>query len=222
MVKVDLHVHTAWSDDSLTTCRDVIHWARRRRLDALAITDHNRIGGALALQEMSSLQVIVGEEIYTTRGEIIGLFLREQVPAYLSPIETIRRIRCQGGLVCVPHPMDRIRGSTLDFSALMQIVDQIDIIEVLNARSPLALYNRQAEELAHSHGLLRGAGSDAHQGFEIGRAYLEMPAFNDARSFLRSLSRGRVRGRISSPLVHLGSTCARFAKGLMAAAPFAR
>lgn len=222
MVRVDLHVHTAWSSDSFTTCCDVLRWAGRRQLDVVAITDHNVIGGALALREMAPWRVIVGEEIFTTQGEIIGLFLQEEIPGGHSPLETVRRIHQQGGLVYVPHPMDRVRRSTLESSALLGIVEKIDVIEVLNARAPLSLYNRQAEELARSYGLPQGAGSDAHQGFEIGRAYVEMPAFEDAQSFLEGLSRGRVRGRISSPLVHVGSTYARFAKGLLAVAPFGK
>jgi len=217
--KVDLHVHTAYSDDSLTTCFDVLRWARRRGLDALAVTDHNTIAGALALHKLSTLPIIVGEEIRTTQGEIIGLFLVEEVPPDLSPAETVRLIHQQGGLVYVPHPLDRVRRSVLDIGALMEIIKEkeVDLIEVLNARVTFPLDNRNAEDLARSYGLLRGAGSDAHQGFEIGKAYVEMPSFADAQSFLKSLSQGHVHGRMSSPLVHVVSTYAKLAKGLMAA-----
>ena len=216
MPKVDLHVHTAYSDDCLTTCSDVLRWARRRGLDAVAITDHNTIAGAVALAKLSPLPIIVGEEIRTSCGEIIGLFLKEEVPANLSPRETVHRIHQQGGLVYVPHPFDRMRRSVLDIGALMEIIVDVDLIEVFNARVTFPLDNRNAEDLARRYGLLGGAGSDAHQGFEIGRAYVELPAFSDARSFLASLKQARVRGRVSSPFVHVGSTYARLAKSLLA------
>lgn len=217
MLKVDLHVHTAYSDDCLTTCFDALRWARRRGLDALAVTDHNTIAGALVLRKLSTLPIIVGEEIRTTQGEIIGLFLVEEVPPDLSPAETVRLIHQQGGLVYVPHPLDRVRRSVLGIRALMEIIEEVDLIEALNARVTFPLDNRNAEDLARSYGLLRGAGSDAHQGFEIGKAYVEMPSFADAQSFLKSLSQGRVHGRMSSPLVHVVSTYAKLAKGLMTA-----
>ena len=215
MIRIDLHVHTACSRDSLTPPGDAITWARRRGLDAIAITDHNVITAGLALRDSESVQVIVGEEIRTTRGEIIGLFLDQAIAPGLTPEETIHRIRAQGGLVYIPHPLDRVRASRLDYGALLSVIDEVDIIEVLNARVTLAVDNRQAQELADAYHLLPGAGSDAHQGFEIGRTWVEMPPFADAPSFLAALASGRVRGVISSPLVHVGSTCARLAKGFL-------
>jgi hypothetical protein len=188
----------------------------------LAITDHNTIAGALALSKLSPLPILVGEEIRTSRGEIIGLLLREEIPPDLTPARTVRLVHEQGGVVYVPHPLDRMRRSVLDIGALMEIISEVDLIEVLNARVTFSLDNRNAEELARSHGLLRGAGSDAHQGFEIGQAYVEMPAFMDAPSFLRSLSQGQVHGRASSPLVHVGSTYAKFAKGILTATSLLR
>lgn len=221
-MKVDLHVHTRYSIDSLATLPDVLRWAERRGMGAMAITDHDTVEGARAFRRMSSIPIIVGEEITTSRGEIIGLFLQEEIPPGLSPEETISLVHQQGGLVYLPHPMDRARRTRMEFDALLDIMDQVDLIEVLNARVTFALDNRLAEALARAYGLPRGAGSDAHQGFEIGRAYVEMPPFYDATSFMRSLSRSEVRGHISSPLVHVGSTYARVAKGIMAFAPFAK
>lgn len=215
-MKVDLHVHTTHSFDSLTSLRAVLHWAKRRQLDALAITDHNTIEGAVALGKMSSIPIIVGEEIFTSRGEISGLFLHEEIPPDLSPRETVRRIHQQGGLVYVPHPMDRVRRSTIEYQALMEIIDEVDVVEALNARVTFPDDNRYAEALARDHDLPTGAGSDAHQGFEVGHVCVEMPAFADATSFLSSLAQGVLRGRISSPLVHVGSTYAKVAKTLMA------
>lgn len=222
MLKVDLHVHTCYSDDCLTTCADILRWAGRRGLGALAITDHNTIAGALALYERSPLPIIIGEEVRTSCGEIIGLFLKEEVPAGLSPQETVERIHRQGGLVYVPHPLDRMRRSALDIGALMEIIDEVDLIEAFNARVTFLLDNRHAEDLARRYHLLCGAGSDAHQGFEIGQAYVEMPPFSDAQSFMASLKQGCIRGHVSSPLVHVGSVYAKLAKSLMAMGTSAR
>lgn len=219
-MKVDLHVHTAYSSDSLTRCEDVVTWAQRRGMGALAITDHNTIAGALEVQKISPIPIIVGEEIRTQRGEIIGLFLGEAIPPHLTPRETVRRIHEQGGLVYIPHPLDRARqGSALGFGALMEIVECVDAIEVLNARIHFPLDNARAARLAECYGLRQGAGSDAHQGSEIGNAYMEMPPFTDATSFLHRLAEGQVGGHASSLLVHVGSTCARLAKSLMAMSP---
>lgn len=214
-MRVDLHVHTRFSPDSLTPLRDVVRWAERHDLDALAITDHDTVAGARALAEMAPFPVIVGSEITTAQGDLIGLFLREDVPPGLSPRETAERIHEQGGLVYVPHPMDRVRTSALGLEALIGIAEQIDLIEVLNARVTFALDNRHAGALARAFRVPGGAGSDAHQGFEIGRAYVEMPAFHHAGSFLAALGDSAVHGHISWPIVHMGSTYAKVAKDLL-------
>jgi len=220
-MRVDLHVHTRHSRDSLITEQDVIRWVARRGLDALAITDHNTIVGALALADMAPFQVIVGEEIMSSEGEIIGLFLEKEIPPFLTPQETVARIRQQGGIVYIPHPVDRVRESSLSYVALMSIVDQVDALEVLNARVTFATDNELAAEIAEAHHLLAGAGSDAHQGFEIGHAHMEMAPFHNADEFRIALRDGSIRGRISSPLVHVGSTYAKVAKGLRVRPPFA-
>jgi predicted metal-dependent phosphoesterase TrpH len=214
VIKVDLHIHTACSADSLTLFPEVVQWATRRGLGAIAITDHNTIRGALAVRRISRIPVIVGEEIRTQQGEVTGLFLEEEIPPHLTVEETLRRIRAQGGLVYVPHPLDRVRGSSLAYPALMDLLEGVDALEVFNARVTFPVDNRLAEALAARSGLLGSAGSDAHQAFEIGRAYVEMPAFGDASSFLAALRHGRPRGSVSSPFVHLGSTYARVTKGL--------
>ena len=216
MIKVDLHVHTYRSPDALARPDDILRWARRRDIDMVAITDHDTITGALEMQRRWPEFVIVGEEIKTSRGEIIGLFLKEEIPARLPPAETIRRIRDQGGLVYVPHPTDRMRGSALAPDALLDIVEDVDILEVFNARVAFAADNRLAEEFALTHGLARGAGSDAHYPTEVGRAYVEMPAFQTPPNFMGAIRQARIHGRMASPLVHLSSRYARLAKAFMA------
>jgi predicted metal-dependent phosphoesterase TrpH len=215
-VKVDLHVHTTYSSDSLTIPEDAVRWAQKRGLDALAITDHNTIQGALHVQAVSSLPIIIGEEIRTVSGEIIGLFLEQEIPPDLSAVETVAAIHQQNGIVYVPHPLDRVRSSAIGFNGLIEIIDHVDVVETLNARITFSADNRLASDLAQAYRLHAAAGSDAHQSFEIGQAYTEMPAFQDRDSFWTALAHARTRGRISSPLVHVGSTCARAAKELRA------
>jgi len=215
-VRVDMHIHTRYSPDSLTTPQDVVRWARRRRLGAIAITDHNTIRGALNVARLSPIPVIVGEEITTQEGEIIGLFLHQEIAPGRTARETVQEIRRQGGLVYVPHPIDRARKSALGLDALLEIIDDVDILEVLNARVTFSIDNDQVRSLARTRGLLQGAGSDAHQGFEIGGVYVEMTPFEGPGEFMSSLAHGQVHGRTASPLVHIGSTCARVAKNLRA------
>jgi predicted metal-dependent phosphoesterase TrpH len=214
LIKADLHIHTGYSRDSLTSLKEIIATARQRGLGALAILDHNTIAGGVALREIAPFPVIVGEEVMTTAGEIAGLFLSEEIPRGLSPQETVARIRDQGGLVYVPHPFDSLRRSRLEERALMAILDQVDILEVLNARVVRPADNERAHSFAKAHGLPGAAGSDAHAPVEIGRAYVEMAPFEDRDSFLRSLAQGTVRGGESPAHVHLFSTWAKIRKRL--------
>lgn len=210
-IKVDLHIHTCYSPDSLTSLDAVIAAALERGLGALAITDHNAIEGGLALQRLAPFPVIVGEEILTSEGDIIGLFLQELIPPGLTPAETIACIREQGGLVYIPHPFD-FRRSALPEPVLHAVLEQVDAVEVLNARTLLPVLNERAQRFAQEHGLLCGAGSDAHTAAEIGQAYVEMLPFTDKDSFLRSLANARVYGTLSLPHVHLFSTWAKVRK----------
>jgi len=205
LLKADLHTHTYFSPDSLTSPEKYVQACLKRRVNCVAVTDHNAIGGALAVEKLASLRVIIGEEVESSEGEIIGFFLQEEVPAGLSPEETVRRIKGQGGLVCIPHPFDRLRGTRLAEAALMRILPQVDIIEVLNARTTLRSDNERAVRFAQEHGLAMSAGSDAHSARELGRACVEMPDFEGPREFLQALREGRIVGRLSSPLVHLSS-----------------
>jgi len=211
-IKVDLHVHTCYSKDCLVSLEDVIAAAQRQGLGALAVLDHNAIEGALALQALAPFAVIVGEEIYTTEGEIAGLFLRELIPPRLTPMQTVARIHEQGGLVYIPHPFESIRQARLNERALMEVLDHVDAIEVLNARVMRPQDNARAVRFAQAHDLPAGAGSDAHTAAEIGQAYVEMPPFTDPDSFLRSLSKGKVGGGLSLPHVHWFSTWAKIRK----------
>ena len=214
-VRADLHCHTVYSKDSLMPLEGVIRACQRKGIDRVAITGHNTVEGALKLRGLAPELVIVGEEIKTTHGEIQAFFIEELIPPGLSPEETIARIREQDGVVGVSHPLDPTRSEAMGEENLRRIVHLVDCIEVFNARTTFAAHNRRAAEFARAHGLPGTAGSDAHTAFEIGRAYVEMPAFEDPASFLAALARGRVVGRHSLPLVHLFSRWATFRKRLM-------
>lgn len=215
-LSVDLHVHTVYSKDSLTSLQKMIAAVQRAGLSAVAITDHNQIDGALRLRECAPFPVIVGEEIKTSEGEITGLFLKERIPPRLSPEETIAAIREQNGIVYLPHPADLVRRSTIVPAALERVIEQVDAIEVINARVMNASRNEEARRLAERHDLAQGAGSDAHTPAEVGTAHVLVPScdLTDPVSFLAALKRGRPMGRLSSPLVHLASTWAKIRKRL--------
>ena len=198
-----MHGHTRWSGDCRLDLPELERAAARAGLDAVCITDHNEVAGAQALAARGHLRVVVGEEVRTSEGEIIGLFLAERIPPRLSPAETVAAIKAQGGLVYLPHPRDRFRGSRLSAAALEAILPAVDILEVFNARNLLAGDNVRARALARRHGLRMGAGSDFHTAGEVGRAYLDLPEFRTPAELLGLLPAAAVRGRRSGPLPHL-------------------
>ncbi len=216
MWKVDLHSHTIYSKDCLTPPAELIARARAIGLDKIAVTEHNRLDGALAAKKLAPDLVIVGEEIKTTHGEIIGYFLHEEVPRGLSPQETIRRLRDQGAVITIPHPLDSLRRSAMGLEPVLSVIDEVDALEILNARCVRAQDNQAAAELARQHGKLITAGSDAHIPYEVGRCYVEMPPFDDnAVDFLAALSHARACGKISPFWPHFASTYARWRKRIL-------
>lgn len=210
-IRVDLHAHTPESEDCSMSYEQIVLGCRRAGIDALAVTDHDTLAGAGELAARAPFRVIRGCEIKTQEGDLIGLFLRDPVPGGMPVAETARAIRDQGGLVYLPHPFDRLRRSAIRrFVADMdEIEGQVDLVEGINARCIFDGDNRRAVAWARRHGLPLGAGSDAHTQGELGRAYLEMEPFEDAPSFLEAARRGRLRGGVSSPLVHLPTTLAK-------------
>src|SRR3954471_20557504 len=166
-IRVDMHCHTRLSKDSLNDPRKLVEAAASRGMGALFVTDHNGLAAAMELSRLSDLpiRVIPSEEVKSSEGEIIGYFLTELVPKGISPEETAKRIRGQGGLVAIPHPFDSLRtGSRIQTPALERLVQAglVDILEVLNARSIDPEDNRKALAYAKKHGLAMSAGSDAH------------------------------------------------------------
>jgi predicted metal-dependent phosphoesterase TrpH len=166
---VDLHCHTAASFDSLADPVAVVNAAARRGLTHLAITDHDRIDGALRVRDAApaGLTVLVGEEIRTANGDLIAVFLEHAVPPGLPVAETIAQVRAQGGMVGIPHPFDRFRGSMLLDPDLEAIASQVDWIEAHNARVIAGSGNERAAELARRLGVPGVAVSDAHSVLEV-------------------------------------------------------
>jgi hypothetical protein len=204
--RVDLHLHTDASWDSAVSPERLIQVARQRGLSRIAVTDHNTIRGALAAKSIAPDFVIVGEEVKTENGELLAYFIHEEIPHGLSLEETIRRIREQGGVVGVSHPLDRLRREAIGREALLPILPLLDCVEVFNSRTLLPSDNDRALALAQEYGLPGTAGSDAHSAYEVGRAYVEMPPFDSPAEFVEALRRGRITGRLSGPWVHLIST----------------
>jgi predicted metal-dependent phosphoesterase TrpH len=215
LLRVDMHLHSNRSFDCLSTPARLLEAARQRGLNRIVVTDHNEIEGALAMREMDPELVIVGEEVKTAEGfDVIGIFLTELIPKGTPARETCERIRGQGGVVYLPHPFDGSRsgGERL----LNELADQIDVVEVHNARCFPPSLNDRALEWAREKGKLMGAGSDAHTVAELGRGYVEVPPFENTRdSFLSALKLGRVAGRVStSPIFRVASTWAKVRKVL--------
>ncbi len=206
-VLCDLHMHTSWSHDCAVDPADLIMHAEAIGLGAIAVTDHNAFGGALetsALARDHDLVVIPGEEVKTDgQGEVIGLFLREEIPRGMSFADTVAAVREQGGLVYLPHPFDRMH-SIPDPATLQRHLADIDMFEVYNARLLFEGYNDEALRFARKYNLTMGAGSDAHVLQGVGTGAVRMRAFEGPEEFLLSLRSGQVLRRPRS-LVYLQS-----------------
>lgn len=208
MLKMEMHLHSQYSIDSYLKLDTIIKVCQKKGINAVAVTDHGMIEGAERLKKKiekrnAKIKVITGEEIFTTKGEIIGLFLKERIPYSLSPEETIRRIKGQGGLVYIPHPFIPFMANCLG-KELYQFPKEIDIIEVFNARTMFGVGMKKARQLAQDNKIVTAVGSDAHTRFEIGNAYMELEEFNGPQEFLRKLGEAKAvikgRGWLFSPL----------------------
>ena len=211
-MRVDMHMHTARSFDCLNDPDALMQAAAGKGIDVVCITDHNEIATALELQARYPHRVIVGEEVKTEEGvDIIGLFIREQIPKRTAARRTCELIRAQGGIVYMPHPYAPGKGG--DGRILELVADLVDIVEGFNARLHDTALNQRAVAWARTHGLPLGAGSDAHTLAEVGRAYAEMPSVElRADAFRNAISSATIHGRASSRLVHVASTYAKVHK----------
>ena len=194
-VRVDFHSHTMWSGDCTTTPEELEEAVADAGIDVLCITDHSTTNGAKELSSRLPCRVIVGEELRTGAGEVIGLFLTVRIPFGNGHVDAAQRIRAQGGLVYIPHPYDPTR-HCLREDALDDLLDRglVDGLEVFNAKTSLPSLNARAVETARQRDLPGGAGSDAHVPEALGAAYLLMPDFDGPSAMLASMRAGRVVG----------------------------
>lgn len=205
MLKADLHVHTEYSMDCSMTLDTVTERCQQLGINCIAIADHGTIEGALEMQRLAPFTVIVAEEVLTPYGEIMGMFLKETVPNGLSVAQTIAQIRAQDGIVCIPHAFDTFRPSALGEKIVEEIAQEIDVIEVFNARCLLQRSADRALAFARKYNTAQSAGSDAHTPGEIGNAYVEMAEFKGRDDFLQALAKGKIIGRRTNPLTHFAS-----------------
>jgi len=208
LLRADMHIHTEYSMDCTMPLDKIIARCQELGINCVAIADHGTIEGGLRMRELAPFTVIVAEEILTPYGEIMGMFLKEDIPNGLSVEETIAQIKAQGGLVCIPHAFDIFRPSALG-EKIEEIAEQIDVIEVFNSRSPLLRSSAKALSFAEKYAIPQSAGSDAHTPSEIGNAYVEIPEFKGKDDFLQALAQGRVFGRRTNPLTHFSSAWAK-------------
>lgn len=212
MLRVEFHCHTVYSKDSLTSPHKLVDVCRRKGFDRVVITDHNTIAGALAGQNIDSELVIVGEEIMTTRGEILAAFLTEEVTAGLAPQETIKRLRDQNAFISVSHPFDEWRSGGWHEADLLEILPQVDAIEVYNSRCMRPVFNRRALEFAKKYNVAGTVGSDAHASFELGRSLVLLEPFNGPDELRQVIGNAQYQTRWSPPWIHLTSRYATLRK----------
>lgn len=210
-LKVEFHCHTLYSPDSINNIEALVRAARTRGIDRLIVTDHNTIRGALAAQSVAPEMIIVGEEVLTTRGELLAAFVTEEVPKGLPPVEAIARLRAQGAFISVSHPFD-LRRHGWELPDLLEIAPLVDAIEVFNSRCTDSAFNRQAQAFADAHNLPGTVGSDAHALRELGRATLRLPPFASADELRAVIRHGQADTVLSSPFIHMTSGWARLMK----------
>lgn len=209
MLKLEFHCHTNASKDSLTRPEDLVRAARKKGLDRLVITDHNSIAGAVAAQRLDPELVIVGEEIMTTRGEILAAYVTEEIPAGLTPLETIRILREQGAFISVSHPFDEWRKGGWKEADLLEIIPHVDAIEIFNSRCMDPRFNQRAMAFAEKHNLPGTVGSDAHAIFEVGKSVVWLDPFQGPDGMREVIWQAKYQMKLSPWWVHFVSTYAK-------------
>lgn len=213
-LRADFHSHSHYSKDSLINPRTFIDRCIAKGTTCIAVTDHNEIEGAFVIRKLAQdtgapLKVVIGEEVKTSEGEIIGLFLKELVKRDMSPEDTIRAIHEQGGLAVIPHPYDIFRRSVLTDEAIERVKHDVDAIEGFNCRNILGKHDVKARALAAEVGKPITLGTDSHSPIEMGGGQLEIDDFETKEELLQVLRGGRILGHRSVPMVHWLSTYAK-------------
>jgi len=189
-LKIDLHVHTRYSEDSTTTLKEVVHYAKKRGLDGVAVTDHDTILGALRLAEQKNLIVIPGVEVSSLHGHVLALNVTEPIEPKLSLPETVERIHRLGGLAVIAHPAAVLK--TGMGHKIISSASKLDAVEVINtAAFPFFLTTYLSRRLARRLGLPQTAGSDAHHPHEIGNAYTIVNADSNQEDIIEAVKKGK-------------------------------
>ena len=216
-IRVELHCHSRYSKDSVQSLDAIIRACKRRRVDVLALTDHNEIEGAVKMKAVAPdwLTVIVGEEVATADGDLTGLFLTEKIPARLSMAETIERIHAQGGLAVAPHPFDRLRHEAMGGEQLARVKDAVDFVEVFNSRNVFDADNHSSQLFVNRHNLAGVVASDAHWPREVGTSVCVIEPFDGTSAdFAAKLRNAKLEPHRSNMLVHVGTAVVKRAKKL--------
>ena len=173
-MKIDLHCHTKYSYDAGSDIEKIIIQAKKMGLDGIAITDHENTNGwqdAIRLGKKHNFLIVLGQEIKTTKGDVLGLFLKQQINGYKKdPRFVMEEIKKQEGIVVIPHPFHN--GEEFR-DKLENYLDIIDAIEVFNARKPLSSPDKKALQFAKDYNLGMTAGSDSHYHRSVGYGYTE-------------------------------------------------
>lgn len=199
MLKVDFHTHSIMSHDGGISEKDYEKVFELGILDCLAITDHHEIHFAQKMQRRFGQKIIIGEEIMTQQGEVIGLFLKEKINKGFTLKEVVNKIKDQDGLVYIPHPLEIIRKG-ISLNALYQIQKDIDIIEVFNGRARFSGKNVLANKFAEKYNISKAASSDAHAYIGLGNTYTELEIYPTRLNLQDSLQNSSLMMRYS-PLV---------------------
>ena len=211
-IKVDFHVHGIASKDSLSQGEDLAARAKQLGLGKLILTDHNTISGAVELQKAYPDFVIVGEEILTTKGEILAIFVKKEIPKGLEPLEAFKRLRDQDAFISLSHPYAYMRHGWTE-AEMEEFLPYLDAIEVANGRNHPKM-NQAAAGFARDHNLYGTAGSDAHGIRELGAMCLSLPDFHNAEELRTSIRSAEVLGKESPQWVRYYSRKAVFLKAL--------
>jgi predicted metal-dependent phosphoesterase TrpH len=211
-ISLEFHCHTYASKDSLTRPDELVNTARRKGIDRVVVTDHNSIKGALEAQTIAPELIIVGEEIMTTKGEILAAFVQDEIPAQLTPMETIKRLKDQGAFISVSHPFDEFRNGAWKENDLLDILPYVDAIEVFNSRCMLSRFNQRAGLFAQKQNVAGTVGSDAHAAFEVGRSLLLLDPFTGPDEMRKVIREAKVHVKGSPWWVHFVSRYASMKK----------
>lgn len=216
MIKAEFHTHTYFSCDSILGKYAYLFVLKLRKIGIVAITDHNNIKGAIHFKpflEKHGIKVIIGEEIFTTQGEIIGLFLKEEIKSGLTPEETVTAIKQQGGIVYIPHPYDEKRYKTvLEEAAINTICNNIDVMEIHNGRNNSAKFSEKQRAIAEKYAITPIVGSDAHTAIELGRNYIIINDFSSPEEFIENLKSAKFSIKKAIKSAHIITKAVRLIK----------